>query len=60
MGQTSSVFCHSRESGNPCLLKNSFYIEFLKEIMRETILILKMDPHPIETFGCRLLRKNKY
>jgi hypothetical protein len=31
--------CHSRENGNPCLLKNYFYIVFLKEIMSETILI---------------------
>jgi hypothetical protein len=37
--------CHSRESGNPRLLKNSVYITFLKEIMSEAILILNMDSH---------------
>jgi hypothetical protein len=31
--------------GNPRLLKNSFYIASLKEIMSETILILNMDSH---------------
>ncbi|MDR1942208.1 MAG: hypothetical protein LBQ47_07760, partial [Endomicrobium sp.] len=31
--------------GNPRLLKNSFYISSLKEIMLETILILNMDSH---------------
>jgi hypothetical protein len=39
------LICHSRESGNPFLLKNSFYITFLKTIMLETILILNMDSH---------------
>jgi hypothetical protein len=52
--------CHFRENGNPSLLKNSFYIVFLKEIMLETVLILKMDPHPIETLERRLLRKKEY
>ncbi|MDR1942422.1 MAG: hypothetical protein LBQ47_08865, partial [Endomicrobium sp.] len=49
--------CHSRENGNPSLLKNSFYIVFLKEIMLETILILKMDSH---FHGNDRLKQNRY
>jgi hypothetical protein len=33
---------------------------FLKAIMSEAIIILKMDPHPIKTLGRRLLRKKEY